>query len=58
MTTKEPTRSWDPILWPCFLGGALTPVAGAVLENWLSPVIAGGAAGAIVSIAVLLLLQE
>ena len=90
MITKEPAGSWDPFVWPCFLGGALTPLAGAVFERWMPPAIAGGlgvfvawvavgaafsispptakwsltkwiaggAAGAIVSTAVMLLLQD
>ena len=34
--------SWDPLFWPIVIGAAATIPAGALLERWLPPAIAGG----------------
>ena len=34
--------SWDPLFWPIVIAGVATIPAGALLERWLPPAIAGG----------------
>jgi hypothetical protein len=36
------SKTWDPMLLPCFLGGAGSIPAGAVVEHWLPQPMANG----------------